>query len=149
MLFLSATFAATLSFADDASFHRIEVPDQNGKQSAAVLTFSDTDKAIEVQPVKSGDATKIPYSVIDKCSYEFTKKHRVNGGTIATSAVGVGAVMMFTKSKSHWLEIDYHEQAGERTFVLRMDKHQYIAILDALKAHTGIEAEVLGNAQKR
>jgi hypothetical protein len=149
VIFLTATFGAIHSLADDVSFHRIEVPDQNGKQSPAVLTFSDTDKAIEVTPVKRGDAVKIPYSVIDKCSYEFTKKHRINGGTIATSAVGVGAVMMFTKSKSHWLEIDYRDQAVAKVFVLRMDKHEYIAILDALKAHTGIDAEVLGNAQKR
>lgn len=144
---LVAIAGVNVCFADDVSFHRIEVPDKDGKQSAAVLTFSD--KAVEVRPVKRGDAVNIPYSVIDKVSYEFTKKHRVNGGTIATTPVGVGAVMMFTKSKSHWLEIDYHEQDVAKTFVLRMDKHEYIAILDALKAHTGIDAEVLGNAEKR
>jgi hypothetical protein len=30
-----------------------------------------------------------------------------------------------------------------------MDKHNYLRILDALKAHTGIDAEILGNADKR
>ena len=30
-----------------------------------------------------------------------------------------------------------------------MDSHNYLRILDALKAHTGIDAEVLGNAKKR
>ncbi len=29
-----------------------------------------------------------------------------------------------------------------------MDKHDYLQILDALKTHTGIDAEVLGNANK-
>ena len=63
--------------------------------------------------------------------------------------MGAGAVVMLTKSKSHWLEIDYHDQEPTQVFVLRMDKHDYLRILDALKAHTGNDAEVLGNANKR
>ena len=149
ILLFAATFTASLCIADDVSFHRVKVPDQKGNQSAAVLTFSDTDKAVEVRPVKGGDAVSIPYATIDKVDYEFTKKHRVNGSTIATAPMGLGAVMMLTKSKSHWLEIDYHQQQVEKFFVLRMDKHEYLQILDALKVHTGIDAEVLGNAEKR
>jgi hypothetical protein len=30
-----------------------------------------------------------------------------------------------------------------------MDEHEYLHILDALKAHAGMDAEVLGNAKKR
>jgi len=91
----------------------------------------------------------IPYGKIDKCAYEYTKKHRINEGSIATAPVGVGAVVMLTKSMNHWLEIDYHEQDIPKVFVLRMDKHDYIRILDSLKAHAGIDAEILGNADKR
>lgn len=141
-------FGASLGFADDVSFHRVKVPTLKGKQIDAVLTFSDQDKAMEVRPAK-GDAVKIPYSAIDKCSYEYTKKHRINEGTVAMAPTGVGAVLMLTKSKSHWLEIDYHEQDTVKAFVLRMDKDEYPRILDALKAHTGIDAEILGNADKR
>ena len=36
-----------------------------------------------------------------------------------------------------------------KVYVLRMDKKNYIRILDAIKAHTGQDAEVLGNAKKR
>jgi hypothetical protein len=56
---------------------------------------------------------------------------------------------MLTKSKSHWLEIDYREGEVPKSFFLRMDKHEYLRILDAVKAHTGKDAEVLGNADKR
>jgi hypothetical protein len=63
--------------------------------------------------------------------------------------VGAGAVLMLTKSVSHWLAIDYHDQDLPKVFVLRMDKHNYLRILDALKAHTGKDAEILGNADKR
>src|ERR1700722_16199340 len=138
----------SLCFADDVSFRHVKVPNLKGQQVPAVLTFSDSDKAVEVRPVK-GDAVNIPYSVIDKASYEFTKKHRINQGTIATAPTGVGAVLMFTKAKSHWLEIDYHDQDVAKAFVLRMDKDEYLKILDALKSHAGIDAEVLGNANKR
>ena len=119
---------SSLDFAEETSFRRVHVPNQKGKQIKAVLIFSDQDKAIEVRPAK-GAAVSIPYTQIDKCDYEYTN-----------------AVM---GDKNHWLKIDYHDQDARREFVLLMDKHEYLRILDALKAHTGIEAAVLGNAKKR
>ena len=137
----------TLGVADETSFNRVAAPDAKGKLAKAVLTFSDEDKAVEVHPAK-GSVVSIPYSEIDKFSYEYTKRHRINEESIFTAPVG-GAIVMLTKSKSHWLEIDYHEGNLPKSFVLRMDKHEYLRILDAVKAHTGKDAEVLGNADKR
>lgn len=138
----------TLGLAEESSFSRVAAPDSKGRLTKAVLTFSDDHKAIEVQLVK-GPAVSIPYDEIYKCSYEYTKKHRVNEGTIFTAPVGVGAVFMLTKARSHWLKIDYREGEVPKSFFLRMDKHEYLRILDAVKAHTGKDAEVLGNADKR
>lgn len=138
---------ANLGLAEETSFGHVKVPDLKGRQTKAVLVFSDTDKAVEVHPAK-GNPVTIPYGEIDKCSYEFTKKHRISEGTMMMAPVGVGAVAMLTKSKSHWLEIDYHQQEAPRILVLRMDKHEYIQILEALKTHTGKDAEILGNANK-
>jgi hypothetical protein len=73
----------------------------------------------------------------------------VNEGTVATAPLGVGVVMMLMRAKSHWLEIDYHDQDIPKSFVLRMDKHEYLHILDALKSHAGIDTQILGNADKR
>ena len=95
-----------------------------------MLTFSDNDKAVEVRPAK-GELVTVAYRQIDKASYEFRSE----------LTMGV--------SKSHWLQIAYHDQDTHKVLVLRMDKHDYTRVLDALKAHTGIEAEVLGNADKR
>jgi hypothetical protein len=145
---LLIAIVVTLGLADETSFSRIEVPDSKGRQIKAVLTFSDEHKAVELQPVK-GPTVSIPYDEIYKFSYEYTKRHRVNEESIFSAAVGVGAIVMLTKSKSHWLEIDYREGDLPKSFVLRMDKHDYIHILDAVKAHTGKDAEVLGNADKR
>jgi len=119
---------ATLGFADETSFRRVHMPNPKGKQIKAVLTFSDHDKAVEVHPAK-GAAVNVPYSQIDKCKYEYTD-----------------ALM---GAKNHWLEIDYHDQDAPKVLVLLMEEKEYLRILDALKAHTGIDAEVLGNARKR
>jgi hypothetical protein len=141
-------FAISLSFASDVTFPRVKVPDSKGREVNATLTFSDHDKAIVIRPVK-GDPFSIPYSEIDRCAYEYTKHHRINEKSIATAPLGIGAVMMLTKSKSHWLEIDYQDQNMRKVYVLHMDKHDYLRILDALEAHTGKSAEILGNADKR
>jgi hypothetical protein len=146
---LLVVFAVGFSPAEDVSFHRIKVPDAKGRPIQAVLTFSDTDKAIAVHPVKGGDPVTIPYAEIDDCSYEYTKKHQVSDATIATVPIGIGAVAMIRKSTTHWLEIHYTEQDVRHTYVVQMDKHNYLRVLEAVKKHTGKDAEVLGNADKR
>jgi hypothetical protein len=131
-IFLLICLVATLGFADETSFNHVRVPNQKGKYIKAVLTFSDKDKAVEVQPVK-GSATAIPYAQIDRCSYQYTEEVSIT----------------FTEARAHWLEIHYRTEDAPKVFVVLMDKHNYLRILDALKAHTGIDAEILGNAKKR
>jgi hypothetical protein len=133
---------------EETSFQHVKVPDTKGRQTKAALIFSDGHKAIEIHPAK-GAAVTIPYVAIDRCEYEFTKQFRVNEGTVATAPLGVGVVMMLMRGKSHWLEIDYHDQEIPKSFVLRMEKHEYLHILDALKTHAGVDAQILGNADKR
>ena len=56
---------------------------------------------------------------------------------------------MLTKAKSTGLRSTTTSRILPKVFVLRMDKHEYLQILDAVKAHTGNDAEILGNANKR
>jgi hypothetical protein len=130
LLLLLATTG--LGIAEETSFRRVKLPDQKGKEIKAVLTFSDNDKAVEVHPVKGAPVT-VPYGQIDKCRYEYTEQ----------------LSMFLTASKRHWLQIDYHDQDAHKVLVLLLHKRNYIRILDALKAHTGIDAELFGNADKR
>ncbi len=148
LTFLFVSLLPSLGAAEETSFQRIKVPDTEGRQIKAVLTFSDNDKAVEVRPVK-GELVSIPYAQIDKFSYEYTRNHRINDTSMVTAAIGVGVVMMMTKAKNHWLQIDYRDQDVPKTYVVRMDKQNYLRILDAVKNHTGKDAEVLGNADKR
>jgi hypothetical protein len=55
---------------------------------------------------------------------------------------------MLTKSKSHWLYVDFHEQDAAKSIVLRMDKNQYKSIMEACKTHTGKAVEDLQEAGK-
>jgi hypothetical protein len=64
------------------------------------------------------------------------------GAVVMVASLGAGAIVMLTKSKSHWLYVDFHEQAAAKSVVLRMDKGQYKAILEAVKTHTGKEVEL-------
>jgi hypothetical protein len=133
-----------LSLAEETAFRGVKLADAKGKQSDASLIFSDSNKNVVVR-VADRDFVTMPYDQIDKFSYEYTKKHRITQGAIVmVASLGAGAIVMLTKSKSHWLYIDFHEQNAPKTLVLRMDKKEYKNIFDAVKTHTGKEVQFLG-----
>lgn len=122
---------AAIGASGQSSF-RVKVPDLKGKEAKAVLTFNDADNSIEIRPTKHVPVI-IPYADIDRCAYQYTHER--------TAAL--------TEAKVHWLEIDYHEGGEHKEIVVRMEKSNRIKILDELKRHTGIDAEIEGNADKR
>jgi hypothetical protein len=141
--------AFSCSFAQETAFRGVKVADAKGKQADASLILSDSDKTMVVR-VADRDFVTIPYDQVDKFSYEYTKKHRVTQGAIVmVASIGAGAVVMLTKSKSHWLYIDYHQQDAPRTLVLRMDKKEYKKILETIQTHTGKEVHYAGDANKQ
>ena len=128
LLLLVVLLAAThAGFCDDNPSYNVRFPVAPGKHVKAVLSFHDGRKTIEVQPVKGSPVT-VPYNQIDKVAYEYTLQ--VMGG------------------KEHWLKIDYNPPEGHKVLLLEMSGHDYLKILDAVKSHTGMDAEVLGNADR-
>jgi len=128
--------------AADTAF-KVKLADAKGKQADANMVLSDNNKNIVVR-VADRDAVTIPYDQLDKLSYEYTKKHRITQGAIVmVASLGAGAIVMLTKSKSHWLYIDFHEQNAPKSVVLRMDKNDYKNICASLKTHTGKEVQGL------
>jgi hypothetical protein len=126
----------------------VKVTDAKGKQTDARLILSDSNKNLVIK-VADRDFLTVPYDALDKFSYEYTKKHRITQGAIVmVASLGAGAIVMLTKSKSHWLYIDFHEQNTSKNIVLRMDKNDYKQIIDAVKTHTGKEVEYLDNKGK-
>lgn len=139
--------AASVALGREIIYNDVKLADAKGNQADAMLVFNDTSKAVVVKVVGEEVAT-IPYDKIDKLSYEYSKKHRVmQGAVIMVVSLGAGAVVMLTKSKSHWLYIDYHQGRGASTLVLRMDKKDYNKILDTATAQTGKPVENLGNVK--
>jgi hypothetical protein len=67
---------------------------------------------------------------------------------VMVASLGAGAIVMLTKSKSHWLYIDFHEQDAPKSIVLRMDKNEYKTIMAACKTHTGKTVEDLQEGGK-
>lgn len=145
---LTALVVGNVSFADEAAFN-VKLPDAKGQQAGARLIFNDDNKNVAIQ-VADRNFVTVPYDQLDKFSYEYTKKHRVTAGAITmVASLGAGAIVMLTKSKSHWLYIDYHEQNVPKSVVLRMDKSDYKKIFEAVKTHTGKEVEMLGDAKEQ
>lgn len=139
---------SSLSFADETAFRGVKLADAKGKQADASLILSDTNKDVVVR-VADRDFVTIPDDQLDKISYEYTKKHRITAGALVmVASLGAGAVVMMTKSKSHWLYIDYHEQNVPKVIVLRMDKGEYKKIIAAVNTQTGKEVQYLGDAGK-
>ena len=138
-----------LSIADETAFNGVKLADAKGKQADARLIFRDNNKNMVVR-VADRDFVTVPYDQLDKFSYEYTKKHRVTqGAVVMVASLGAGAIVMLTKSKSHWLYIDFHEQNAPKSVVLRMDKKEYKNIFEAVKTHTGKEVEFLGDAKNK
>jgi hypothetical protein len=141
-------FAQAPSAADTA-FSGVKLADPKGKQTDARLIFSDANKTLVVK-VADREVVSVPYDQLDKFSYEYTKKHRITqGAVVMVASLGAGAIVMMTKSKSHWLYIDFHEQNAPKSVVLRMDKKEYKHIFDAVKTHTGKDVEFLGDAKSK
>jgi len=139
--------AINLSLAEETSFRGVKLADAKGKQADASLIFSDNNKDVIVR-VADRDFVTIPYDQIDKFSYEYTKKHRVTQGAIVmVASLGAGAIVMLTKSKSHWLYVDFHEQNAPKTVVLRMDKKEYKNIFEAVKTRNSTSLPVCGRCQ--
>jgi len=144
---LTALVLGNLSMAEETAFNGVKLADAKGKQADARLIFSDTNKNVVIR-VADRDFVTIPYEQVDKFSYEYTKKHRITqGAVVMVASLGAGAIVMLTKSKSHWLYIDFHEQGVPKSLVVRMDKKEYKRIFEAVKTHTGKEVEFVGDAK--
>lgn len=135
--------------AQEAVFRDVQFPGSKGQLTNATLKFSDEDKLIETR-LSDGRIVTVMYSQIDTISYEYTKKHRLKQGVaLAMLSPGTGIIVAFTKSKNHWLEIDFHDQNVPNALVLKLDKRDYKKICDAAKAHTGKDVAVLGKTDTK
>jgi hypothetical protein len=137
---------ASFALAQETSFTDIQLPGADGVSTKGSLTFSDDSKSVLVRDAK-GDLTTVRYDQIDRVSYASSKAHRVKQGAAvgaATLSPGAFLIVALTKSKSHWLYIDYHQQEDAKFLLLRLDKNSYEQVFEAVRTHTGKEVVMLG-----
>jgi hypothetical protein len=138
--YLPAVLIAALAHAalcQDAVFNKSHFSSVNSPKEAEVrLTI--TDKDVRVEGKKNAMDLVVPFSSIDSLSYEVAERHRVGeGAVVMLASLGVGAVVMATKSKSHWLDIAYHDGTQSHSMVLRLDKSEFESVLGTLEQRSG------------
>ena len=135
--------------AEKSVFRDVQFPSSKGQLTNATLKFSDESKLVEAR-LSDGRVVTVMYSQIDTISYEYTKKHRLKQGlALGMLSPGTGIIVAFTKSKNHWLEIDFYDQDKPRALVLKLDKRNYQKVCDAAKAHTGKDVAMIGKTDAK
>jgi hypothetical protein len=124
--------------AQDVTFNKTRYSSvKNPKEEYVALTITESKILIKGKQTNAIDL-EIPYSSIDSLSYEVAVRHRVAEG----AALG-SLLLMTTKTKSHWLDIEYHEGGAKETTILRLDKSEYEKVLATLGAKSGKQIAML------
>jgi len=125
--------AAVAQDFGDAQYFRKAV--QGGKKSDPVkgsLRVDTSSKALEF--VAKGNTTEfiVKPAQIKRLVYERTAKPRYAAGLL------IAWPLLFTKSKSHYLTIQYDDDKGEGQYaIVRLDKSNYRDALATVEAQTG------------
>jgi hypothetical protein len=125
-------------------FHKCHVSVGEGKKSHDVqadLAFTDAKELVVRYPGKKKETVtvaEIPFTQIDKMDYEFSKHHRIGtGAAVMAASLGAGAIIMATKSTSHWFNVDYHDGSESKNLLLKLDKGEYQHVLETAESQTG------------
>ncbi|MEP7337596.1 MAG: hypothetical protein ABI977_07605 [Acidobacteriota bacterium] len=123
------------------TFSKTKMIDAKGKEVPVSLEFDKTGLAVKALKAPVAD---VPYDSINKLSYEMASRHRVKeGAVVMIASLGVGAVVMMTKSKNHWLYVDYKDADGKpKDITLKLDKSEYEKVLKTAKEMSGKDVEI-------
>jgi hypothetical protein len=132
VLCLAALTLALASFAQDVIFNKTRYSSvKQPKEAEVILTITDSKVLVKAKEA-NGIALEIPFTSIESMSYEVAARHRVAEGAMLGSLL-----LMTTKTKSHWLDIEYREGHAKQLTTLRLDKSEYQHVIATLEAKTG------------
>jgi hypothetical protein len=128
-----ASFCPSLTYADgrfgDA---RLMV----GKQQIAGMLISDTNAKQLSFDANGSLPFQIGFDKIRSLTYERASQPRYAAGLL------IAWPLLFTKSKQHYLTVQYTDGAGGGKFqIVRLDKNNAQAALNTIEADTGIKIE--------
>lgn len=117
--------------AQDVTFSKTRYSSvKQPKEADVVLTITDSKILIKGKNADGIDL-EIPYSSIDSMTYEVAARHR-------TELIGFSPAMALAlKTKSHWLDLEYHQGDSKQLTTLRLDKSEYQKVIATLEARTG------------
>jgi hypothetical protein len=109
---------------------------KKGEAVPGAICFDGTARAIQFVNKDGGTEFNIPNAAIKGLHYERTSRPRY------AEALIIAWPLIFTKSKKHYLTIQYTDPGGEGHFaILHMDKNNYQQILAAAEAQTGVKVD--------
>ncbi|MGH9746795.1 MAG: hypothetical protein ACRD59_11880 [Candidatus Acidiferrales bacterium] len=144
VLCLSVLALAPAGLAQDVTFNKTRYSSvKQPGEADVVLTLTDS-KILIKDKKANGIDMEIPYSSIDSISYELATRHRVaEGAGVMALSIGAGAIVMATKTKSYWLDIEHHDGDAKELTVLRLDKSEHEQVMAALAAKSRKHIEAL------
>jgi hypothetical protein len=124
-----------------AKFEDIKlIKSKDGKKAEeldAELEINKESGEILIKEKKGGATLKIAKAQVTKIVYERASKPRYAAGLL------LAWPLLFTKSKKHFLTVQYKEGEKGEFALLRLDKNNYQAVLAGLEAATGVKVENL------
>ena len=124
------------------TFSKSKMIDAKGKEAPVTLEFDNAGLRVKTSKAPVAD---VPYASIDKLSYELASRRRVKeGAVVMIASLGAGGIVMLTKSKNHWLYVDYKDADGKpKDLTLKLDKSEYERALKTAKELSGKEVEIV------
>lgn len=87
------------------------------------------------------DVISIPAGAITEISYGQDVHRRIGSSILlAAASLGVGAIMLLSKSKKHFIGITWADGENKGGFAMQCDKQDYRGILSGLEGITGKKA---------
>jgi len=107
-----------------------------GKQQIEGTLVSDAKMKQIAFDANGNTQFQVPFDKVRSLLYERAAKPRYAAGLL------LAWPLLFTKSKQHYLTIQYTDAAGEGKFqIVRLDKNNVQAALNTIEADTGVKVE--------
>jgi len=135
---LAPTLSATTAF-DKVEYlpPKMEGQKQTANPTKGQIVFDKERKQVSFQDEKSQAIVTIPYDKIRSMLYEKTAKPRYTEGIL------LSPFFLLTKTKKHFLTIQYADDAGNGKFsVFHLDKSNARDIANTAEAETGKKVEL-------
>ena len=124
------------------------IPQGNNEKEFPVRLTVGPSRLVVSSKKGSRMAVDIPYEAIRDVSYEYGERRRIKeGGLLMAASIGAGALVMFTKSKSHWLVVEHDTPEGSAVTVLHLHKNNFGQIIHALEERIGRQVRLAGEGR--